>query len=157
MVTTSPFPRTRRTVCGYDHHSTPSLSLPFPEKEGMCMEMITNPSLSQKRKPPIPFFAKKGTTCLAMVTTSPFSRRGRSVYVYDHHHQTPLPKGDKVSGHGHNQSHSQKRKPPLPFFRKRKWMSDHGHPHPLPFPEKEGMCMDMITTTSSFWPEKDKV
>ena len=56
---------------------------PFPEKEGMCMDMTTDPSLLQKRK----------------VVSSHY-----------HHHRSPLSDEKGTSGHDHHHFLSQKRK-----------------------------------------------
>ena len=116
-----------------------SQPIPFTEEEGMYMGMITIPSLSEKRKvvhghdhrPPTSF-VRRGTSCLAMVTAIPYPRRGRSVYGYDHQ---PFPFQDEGATHLLLSEEEVDIRP---------WS-----PSPLPFPEKEGVCMDMITTTPS--------
>ena len=68
-----PFPG-RRATNDHDNHDHPlpfvrrgtrcltlvtTTRFPFPEEKAVCMDLTTNPSLSQKRKPPIPFFLKR--------------------------------------------------------------------------------------------------
>ena len=85
---------------------------PFPEEEGVCMDMTTKPPISKKRtvvydhdhhrRSLLSEEEEEGSGCLAM-DTSIRPRRARSVHGYDHyHHDAPSRRKWTVNAHDHH-------------------------------------------------------